>query len=96
MPKKGSASEGENEQDELEEQLRAQQQIAARKIETVDTTASMPVEPISIPTSATTPGRERSLDKVIERARRARGGPRADEGQWKVLLHFDRKILCSM
>ena len=75
---RASPSEPENEQDDVEAQLRAQQKSAARKIDKADVDDTAPVEPISIPT---TTGRERSLDKVLERARRARGAATQDDGQ---------------
>lgn len=83
-PSKALSSEAENEQEDVEAQLREQQQRAARKVEKADVDDTVPVEPISIPTGTSV--RERSLDKVLERARRARGATTQNDGQFPFIF----------
>ena len=78
-PKKAAASDADDDQAELLAQLQAQQEIASQRLGDIPVDQVSPVEPLP---ALTTTLRDRPLEQLLERARKARtGGKDPDEGQ---------------
>jgi hypothetical protein len=75
--KKATTDEVDEDQDDLHEQIRKQQEIASKHVDDIADDRVLPLEPMP---SLTGPVRDKSIEQILERARRSRTGKSIDEG----------------